>query len=349
MKRITLSSMVLLLIVSGILAGCSQPAPSGGAPSSGDKVADAFKGKTMTIHVSASPGGGADTFARLTANHLPERLGLEAVMVVNEDQASGMVARNQVFKNTPADGLHLLADPIGAQWPAWALDVTGVDYDVTKFKYIAAVKGAGQVLIVDPNGPYSTVEGLRNAKEEIRFSSTTAGSLNALAPLATIEILGLNGKVITGYKGSAERILAIKRGEVIGAFVPLETALERKNEFKMLFLVSAERSSDYLDIPCLGDVIELTDYHKSLLSAIVDDGRLIAAPPNTPDETVKYLRDKVTEIFNDAKFQEDVKKAGTPWIGFWTGEELAARATKLAQDKKVYLDVYKELSAKLIK
>ncbi len=58
-----------------------------------DAVADFYRGKTLTVVVSVSPGGGIDTFARLLARRMASHIpGNPQIIVTNMPGAGTKVA-----------------------------------------------------------------------------------------------------------------------------------------------------------------------------------------------------------------------------------------------------------------
>src|SRR5262245_9433086 len=68
-------------------------------------VADFYRGKTVTLIVGYSTGGGYDTYARILARHIGRHLpGQPAVVVQNMPGAGSLRAANYLFNVAPKDG-----------------------------------------------------------------------------------------------------------------------------------------------------------------------------------------------------------------------------------------------------
>src|SRR3954451_18800924 len=66
---------------------------------------ESFAGKTVTIHVPVSPGGGYDTYARLVARHIKKHLpGAPTVIVKNMPGAGGILLSGYLYNQAPKDG-----------------------------------------------------------------------------------------------------------------------------------------------------------------------------------------------------------------------------------------------------
>src|ERR1044072_2165384 len=81
----------------------------GAAPATADPVADFYKGKTVSLVVGYSAGGGADLWARFIARHLGRHIpGNPNVIVQNMPGGSGLTAVNHVYNAVPQDGTRII-------------------------------------------------------------------------------------------------------------------------------------------------------------------------------------------------------------------------------------------------
>src|SRR5262245_17874862 len=64
--------------------------------------AEFFRGKTISLGVPSSVGGGYDTYARLIARHIPKHIpGNPAVVTRNLPAAGGLVLANTLYNSSP--------------------------------------------------------------------------------------------------------------------------------------------------------------------------------------------------------------------------------------------------------
>jgi tripartite-type tricarboxylate transporter receptor subunit TctC len=74
-------------------------------PSHADAVADFYTGKTITILVGSSPGGGYDGDARTVAHHIGRLIpGKPTVVVQNMPGARGLTSANNLYNIAKKDG-----------------------------------------------------------------------------------------------------------------------------------------------------------------------------------------------------------------------------------------------------
>ncbi|MEI7671977.1 MAG: hypothetical protein WCK00_07700, partial [Deltaproteobacteria bacterium] len=122
MKRIMSVAIVLITMVV-VMVGIAGAAP------------DFYQGKTVTILVGTSPGGGFDTYARVLSRHLGKHIpGKPSVIIENLPTAGGLMSANQIYKVSKPNGLTignfngtLLFDQILGQEAA--------EFDARKFQY----------------------------------------------------------------------------------------------------------------------------------------------------------------------------------------------------------------------
>jgi tripartite-type tricarboxylate transporter receptor subunit TctC len=268
-----------------------------------------YKGKVVNFVVGFSPGGGVDVSSRLIANPMG-KLANCTFVVRNMPGAGGILGLNHVYTADP-DGLTVMIAPLGLTEVAQLLKSPGMKYDCRRFNWLGRFNTEPQVLITGVNSPFKSLDDLRKAKTV--FSTGAEPTARAsLAILITAEALGLdNVKVIYGYPGSAEQILALIRGEADLYSPSLGTYLRQKKELRPLLVIDRKRVSDIPDVPALGEMSikkESKDLVEAFLS-IWEIGLSVITSPGVPADRVKFLR----EIF--AKSMQD--------------KELIARADKL--------------------
>ena len=337
--------VVGLLSISTLLPACANAQSMQAKQSVSAK--DFFKGKRIKLIVPNAPGGATDSTARIVASFMPAYLGAD-MYVVNDATGGGLLAENSFYSNTAPDGLTLIADVTGGLFPPWQMGMAGVQYDITKFEYLGATKRAPLSLVVDAKSPYTSINELRKSSKEIRLSATSPGSLIGLASVASLEILGVKGFVVSGFSGTANRWLAVQKGETEATVLTTEWALTEKTP-KILSLLSSQKYAPLPNLPCLADLMPLTDYHKALLNALAPDITCFIAPPGTPKDRVEFMRQAFASVFADKGFQSTIVKIMPPWQGSYTGEELSTLTAALAKSRTHDRAIYEKLIKQYIK
>jgi tripartite-type tricarboxylate transporter receptor subunit TctC len=215
-----------------------------------------------------------------------------------------------------------------------------VQYDISKFRYVGAIESGNIVISVSTDGKIKNVDDLKAAKG-LKFSHSARTSLPALANALAIDILGLDGKLITGFDGSTGKILAVQQGDAQGTAMPPDSALIAKSKGQVLPImqVGTARMKPVSDLPALLEIVKtdkLTDNQKKLVSSIgiLSDSKAMFAPPGTPQDRIDFLTVAFKKMYDTPAFKEDLKKVIGAEIGdYITGEELSKLTTGLVAQK----------------
>ena len=207
--------------------------------------------------------------------------------------------------------------------------------------------------------PYKTLEDIRKATEPPRCAALARNGLGYHLPKLLEEGLGAKFHMVVGYGGGGEMNLAIEKGEVhcragtVSAYVGREpTRTWAKNGFvRALVQSGATRYPKLPDAPTIYELMETfrtpdaTKRVAKVLLSAGDLGRPFIAPPGTPAERIKILREAFTKTMSDPALLADAKKRG--WdIDVLNGEELEAVAKDiLVQPPEVIARVKKLLES----
>jgi tripartite-type tricarboxylate transporter receptor subunit TctC len=174
-----------------------------------------FKGKTVTIVVGTSAGGGMDTYARLLGHYLGKHLpGEPTVIVTNMPGAGSNIAAAYVARVAAKDGTYIAAPFATQSLDPILLDATEMNYDPSRVNYLGSAASDQQLCIVRPDAPAATFDDM--FKTQVIMGGIAATSETGYLPIMLNNVLGTKFKVIFGYPGTREIIMAIQKGEVHG-------------------------------------------------------------------------------------------------------------------------------------
>ena len=185
-------------------------------PFGGPTIAEEFyHGKQVTIVVGFTSAGTYDATARLFARHLGKYLpGKPAVIVRNMPGAGSLVATRSLYGSAPKDGTTLgvigggvVLEPL--------LGNPQANYDPRRFNWIGGRTRDNFLCLVWHTVPVRTLHDA--TRRETIMGATGPGSRTLTYPRALNELLGTKFKIVTGYKGTPDRVLAMERGEIEGA------------------------------------------------------------------------------------------------------------------------------------
>ena len=319
MKRLTIGLTIFLFCMGFFW----MPPQAQAASRDGGNAATFYKGKVVEFVVPYNPGGGYDIAARLVAPYLEKQLGC-TIIVRNEPGAGGKVALNRLAKET--NGLSLVMMATRAAATAQVYGESGARFDLSKFNWLATMSQDQYPVVVNKQTGYKSIGDLQKAKE-VKFASDTRTSGKAIRPLIMGYILGVNVKLVAGYKGSADEILALQRGEVDGLSTTLLTLLPYINSQDVVPVLSMSRARFKLlpNVPTIFEIKKFTDKEKRIADigiALDAIGRPIATTPGVPKERVAFLEAAVKKTLEEPELLSRVKKLGET-IDYATGQETA--------------------------
>ena len=331
-KRGLLAASVVAASFSLLLAGCATSSPEPEAPaaeSPGAADCSPLQGKTISLVVPFSTGGGYDTFARLIAPALGKALDA-TVIVKNQPGAGGLVAINGIVHAKP-DGTQI-AIMNGAGAAASILGgAAGADFGFDDLSYIGRVGAENTILAGATDGKYKTWDDVL-ASDGFRFGSTGPGASDYVMPSILMEAFGLkNAKIITGFPGQAESALALLQGNVDGVTGPADTrrpALVSGDNVALLS-ITMEPNKEALDAAYVGQ-LTMDDRQKMLLTSHIrvnELGRPLVAPPKIVPATLACLRGAYDTAAHDSDVLAQAAAQHRP-IAYVSGADVENKIVK---------------------
>jgi tripartite-type tricarboxylate transporter receptor subunit TctC len=180
-------------------------------------VEDFYRGKTLRMLIGYGPGGGYDLYGRLVAEFLPRHLpGNPSIVPQNMPGAGSFAAAYYMADAAPKDGTVL-----GVLTQTLALDSLvkrDARLDIRRFHYLGRAVTNIDTGVALPRSGIKSFDDVR--KREYSVGASGGGSTTVMFPSALIAHAGARFKLVRGYKGTADIILAMERGEVdiVGAY-----------------------------------------------------------------------------------------------------------------------------------
>ncbi len=179
-----------------------------------DAVADFYRGKTVTIVVGSTAGGGYDLYGRLVARFIGKYIpGNPNVVVQNMPGASGNTSASWVASIGAKDGTVIGAPQAGSLVDQLvSQNAAQIKHDARVFNYVGSANSEVFTCLVRSDSPIRSFDDVFT-KEVILGSS---GGTTRDMPMALKNILGAKIKFVHGYAGTREVGMAIESGEVQG-------------------------------------------------------------------------------------------------------------------------------------
>lgn len=283
------------------------------------EAADEFKGKTITIVVGYSAGGGYDLYARALARHLGRNLpGAPQAIVQNLPGAASLLAVRHLDANAAKDGtVWAMFDP--------GLILTTMTADEASKTKLSDYRWIGTMLR-DVRICYAWhATGIKTmadvlGRKEFLLGSTARGS-NAYVNSAILKnVLKAPVRLITGYPGSNEQRLALERGELEGncaswSAMPQDWRGGPGSKANTIVRFSPARPSDMPE--SVPDIVDFatTPEQKDLLNILLaptELGRPFVTARQAPDAAVALLRKGFEATLKDKEFLAEADKQQMP-------------------------------------
>src|SRR5262245_41743470 len=189
-------------------------AVTAGAPAAADPVADFYRGQTISLLVGANTGGGYDAYARPVSRHLGRFIPGEPNIVVRYmGSAGGLPAANALYTTGTKDGLTLGA--LQRHTPFEVLRGNrNIAYDPFKLVWLASLNSEVSVTMAWSSAPHRKAEDLLTMP--LLMGSLGQETDSETETNAMIRLLGAPIRIIRGYSGTAENLLALEKGEIQG-------------------------------------------------------------------------------------------------------------------------------------
>jgi len=285
--------------------------------------------KTLTMLASHAPGGGYDAYARLYARHVGRFLpGQPTVVVRNMPGAAGVVMANFVASQASRNGSTIGLGP-GSMATAALLGSQGARYDSREFTWVGSLNNDISVMVSRSDSPVSTLDELFT--RELVVGGAGASDNSVIFATILSRMFGAKLKLVAGYNGSGDTVMALDRGEVQGiagwnysSITTMRPDWMRDKKINILLQMSLTR---HPELPNVATILELArdDRQREILRLIFAQsqmGRVIMGPPAMPRAMVETHRQAFDRVLKDAEFMADVEKMRLEISGPMTGAEV---------------------------
>jgi tripartite-type tricarboxylate transporter receptor subunit TctC len=236
------------------------------------------------------------------------------------------------FNAAPKDGSSIVT--FSHNIPAsFMLKNPAITFDVGKFQWLGSPDLPGRMCVVGPTARVQRAVELFD--RELLVAGAGAGGGISQTPKLVSGLLGMKMKLVEGYKGGGDGLLAVERGEVEGMCATVE-GIENERagwvaQGKLKPLFNMERKTiPELHAPSIFDYAK-TDEQRQVLGfygSTMEFGFPTAAPPGVPADRVDALRRALDSAVKDPEFLSEAERARMKVVPV-TGEELTQRMNEL--------------------
>jgi len=282
-----------------------------------DEVADFYRGRSVTLFIGYSAGGGYDAYGRVLARHLGKHIpGGPSVVVQNMPGAGSLRCANFLYNLAPRDGTAIGHFSRGlAMEPL--IGTSPTQFDARRFGWLGSGTDEVSIFVTWHSSA------VKSWDDALIKPFTVAGEGSGSDPDVFSAVLknafGARLKLVSGYPGSAEVALAIERGEVDGRvswswsslklLKPDWVAGQRVNFIVQLAL---NKSQELAQAPLILDFAD-TERKRQILRLVLSRqpmARPFAAPPGLPQDRLRALRKAFDATMADPEFLAEAKHRG---------------------------------------
>ncbi len=301
--------LIAIVCVSGALAALAMPGEA-----AAQDAASFYAGKSIELIIGYPPAGSNDIYGRIVARHLGKHIpGAPSIIVRNMPGAGSMVAANHMYNRAPKDGTAVGVVSLGVPLMA-RIGNPQARYAPAKFSWIGRIHSASSVTMVWHTSRAKSIEDAK--RNEVVLAATGAGSTGSLYPTVMNEVLKTRFRLVQGYKGTHEGMLAMERGEAEGhsttwdAVKSVNMRWVKEGMVRILVQHGLHRAADLPNVPTSVE-LATTPEDRVVMRAIMSTaevGKSFFTTPEVPTERVAALRRAFDAMLKDPAFAAEVMK-----------------------------------------
>jgi tripartite-type tricarboxylate transporter receptor subunit TctC len=282
-----------------------------------EPLADFYRGRSVTLVIGYSAGGGYDAYGRVLARHLSKHIpGNPAIIVQNMPGAGSLRSANYLYNVAPKDGTVIGHFSRGmAMEPL--IGTSSTPFDARRFTWLGSGTDEVSVCTTWHTSPVKTWNDMLTIPFTVGGEGT--GSDPDIFSAVLRNAFGVKLKLVSGYPGSAEVALAIERSEVDGrcgwswsSLKLLKPDWITNKRVNLITQLALKKSPELPDVPLIFD-FAATQRQRQILKMMLSRqsmARPFAAPPDLPAERKDALRQAFDKTMADADFLAEARQRG---------------------------------------
>src|SRR5215467_9876773 len=278
-----------------------------------DNTADFYKGRSISMIIGYSGGGGYDAYARLLAHYIGRHIPGEPSIVPQQMTGAGSLrAANYLFSVAPKDGsvLGTFSRSMGI-----APLLGQAEFDSRKFSWLGSMTDDDTTCVTWNTSPIKTWDDFLNKPSKL-------GGLGADADpdiwaLLYKNVFGAKVQLVSGYPGTNDVVLAMERGEVDGLCgLSWSTIKTRHAEWlsnhsaNIIVQAALKKEPEIANVPLATDLVSKPEQLQiiKLLLASQAMSRPFAAPPDIPADRKSALIAAFDATMHDDDFVVEAQR-----------------------------------------
>ncbi len=281
-------------LAAPLLAPLLRPGLAAAQGAAGTAAGEWRPTSPMRIIAPAAPGGTTDIMARLLAQHLQQRFGVN-VVADNRSGGGGTIGTLDLLRQPP-DGLTLLSGNIGPQSIAYSL-FRNMGYRPESLAPVGNMIRGPNALLLHPSVPARTVPEfvayLKANPGRLAYGSSGVGQSPHLSGVWFTQLTGTEATHVP-FRGAGPLMMDLVAGNIQFSFDNLTTSVQqiRGNQVRALAVTSADRNSQLPELPPLRETMpELAAYEVNTWFGMF-------AHASTPPDAIRVLNREINALLN---------------------------------------------------
>ena len=294
----------ILILLTGVSLGFAQ------------SPAEFYKGKNIELYIGYSIGGGYDLYARVLARHIGKHIpGNPTIVPKNMEGAGSLRLANWLARVAPRDGTVFGTVGRGVPFDP-LLGLPGTQFKAPDFSWIGSANNEVSICTSWGTSQITKIEDVFT--KQMIIGGTGPSDDTVQFPEVLNGVLGTKFKIISGYPGGNDVVLAMERGEVEGrcgwswsTITATHPDWVKDKKIHLLVQLALGKHPDLPDVPVIVDLAKTTEQRQiiKLIFARQVVGRPYLAPPGIPKDRLEILRKAFMETMVDKDFLADANKS----------------------------------------
>jgi tripartite-type tricarboxylate transporter receptor subunit TctC len=297
-----------------------------------------WAGKQISIVVASTAGGGYDTYARMLSRHMGRHVpGSPGFSVINMSGAGGNLAARHLSNTLPNDGTAMALVLPGTITGGLFTVSDKLGYDPSKLIFLGSANAEVDACWVRSDAGVKT---LRDAQtKEVVMGASAEGGATREQPAALNALVGTKFKIVSGYPGTRQILMAVEAGEVSGLCAMSLSAMQvqHRDWLESGLLRPLSQNNPHGDETLTAQGVEkAVDLARTAGDRAAMDvlwsqqsfGRPFVLAPGVPDARVQVLRKAFWETLHDPALVEEAKNLRLD-INPISGEDIQALVARL--------------------
>jgi tripartite-type tricarboxylate transporter receptor subunit TctC len=295
--------------------GTALLAPSMTRPALSAEAEEFYKGKTISLIIGYSVGGGYDLYGRLLARHMGKYIpGRPTIVPQNLTGAGSLRAASFIFSAAPKDGT--VFGTFGRTIATTPLLMpANAQFDATKLTWLGSITNEVSTCVTWHTSP---VKNWRDSLErQVAMGGEGTGADPDVYTLLYKNVFGAKWKLVTGYHGTNDTMLAMERGEVDGLCGLSWSTLKSRHlawfNDKMINVIiqaALKKQPELAEVPLALDLTKDPEQIAILKLFLTSQemARPFAAPPDIPLDRKAALISAFERTMQDPEFLAEAQK-----------------------------------------